>query len=1312
MTTTAQSVLDFLETRASSTALTTEQFNALATDLRTQLNQLSVDVPGTAPDAITALYSGQLGSGVHTGALAEAFRQAHPDKVRTINKTELGQLLSLDRFDLALKAALGPAGEARNQLLDTLLNGSRDANGVQQPDSLWDNASHRFTAAAQGDIVTFTPNATADRVFGRTELDVALNSQAPTINGIPREDLLRLRNDANAAGLDGDKLVLDTVNGQSRVNLTTLEVTLDTDGKVTGVGTGSYFQALGLSQQGQNLPAGHAGHFASELFERTSAPSAAQVEAAANAKLGNDYLKQYAQETFNLAEAAGDAGKMAATASYLNKLGIAGDVLALTLAATAANAAYAAGDTAGAQQILSDWALDFAGGLAGGLLAAKLVGTALAPLYMAGPAGAILAGGLTLIAGLAGGIAGGQLAGDIASLFNSAKTWFPRGDPIILDLAGDGLETVGLASNIHFDHNGDGVLTKTGWVGANDALLVWDRNANGSIDTGAELFGDFTPLPNGTLAPNGFAALAALDSNGDGILDAADPAFAELKLWRDTDQNGVTGEGELISLTDAGIVSLNLAHSLKNQSLANGNTLAREGHFTRADGSTSAMGEFHLAVDTFDTRFAEQIAVPEELRQLPNMGGAGNVRELQQAAAQSGGVAGLLAQFQSAATRAEQKALLDNLLTAWAGTSGMAKSLEERAAGKNYIEYVAIGAERGSANLRLNDWGMMDTGGQMLPMVGAGSSRTVVTFHADSPAITERYRGLIAEWSRKLHVLEAFNGQYFFNLPETKSQTPSANWGISSVSSGSGGGTGGGGGGSMVGDLPGMMGLLRIQFSQGQLDLLQQAYDSLKESVYASLVMQTRLKPYLDQIQLVIDESGLRLDVAALNQTLADKRAADPENALADLLDLDRYAGNFLSGTNWQGLADFDQMIETLPQTAGITALLDEFKVRTLTGGDDFTSLTNKADIVLAGEGNDRLHGNDGNDRLFGQGGDDRLYGGSGDDLLSGGAGNDVLYGQAGADTYVFARGYGHDVILDRAENDIRRDTVRFLGLAPADIQVTADYADNLTFTVKDTGETLKVPYASEWWGQNGVGQYVFDDGTVWSHDDALRATVAATTENDDLIHGSSAGDAITGQAGNDTLIGNGGDDVIDGGAGNDLLIGSTGLNWIYENGSYRVERNTTPQISANGNDTYLFGRGDGQDTVIDGDYTTGNSDTLRFKEGVLPADVKLIRNGSDLVLAIRGTDDQVTLKQYFDEDWRGANGPWLIERIAFADGTVLAFADVQAILFAGSAEAETLIGSRGADRLMGLDRWKPLESRRWRDGSGCANDVVWRVAA
>src|SRR5690554_1061009 len=241
------------------------------------------------------------------------------------------------------------------------------------------------------------------------------------------------------------------------------------------------------------------------------------------------------------------------------------------------------------------------------------------------------------------------------SLYNNAKGWQPPRDPIILDLDGNGLQTVGLTSNIYFDHNGDGILSKTGWVGEGDALLVWDRNANGLIDNGAELFGDFTPLPDGTLAPNGFAALSALDLNGDGILDASDPAFAELKLWIDSDQNGVTGEGELMSLADAGIASLNLGSTLKNQKQSNGNTLAREGSFTRTDGTESAMGEFHLAIDTFDTQFAEQIEVPEELRGLPMMNGSGNVRDLQQAATQSSSLQSLLGQFENSTDRFEQQ---------------------------------------------------------------------------------------------------------------------------------------------------------------------------------------------------------------------------------------------------------------------------------------------------------------------------------------------------------------------------------------------------------------------------------------------------------------------------------------------------------------------------------------------------------------------------------------------------------------------------------------------------------------------------------
>ena len=544
-----------------------------------------------------------------------------------------------------------------------------------------------------------------------------------------------------------------------------------------------------------------------------------------------------------------------------------------------------------------------------------------------------------------------------AAEFNRAKSWtWPR-DPIILDLDGDGLETVGLAGNVYFDHDGDGVLTQTGWAGVNDALLVWDRNGNGAIDTGAELFGDFTPMPNGTLAPNGFAALAALDSNGDGVIDASDPAFHELKLWRDTSQDGKTDSGELSSLADAGIVSLNLANTLKNQNLANGNQLTREGSFTRTDGTTSAMGEFNLATDTFNTKFAEQIEVPEALKTLPNMQGAGKVRELRQAATQSDGVASLLAQFQNAATRAEQKALIDQLLTAWADTSGMAKNLDARAQGQYIIQYEAFGNDRRSDHIDSVGFVAAQTAGPLTfeGMTGALSTDIGASY------LSAHYRELIDSWNQKLHALEAFNGQYFFNLPTQKSQTSNANWGMTVTTTP--GSTQNSGGIAMTYSVP----TLKLNFSTAQLDLLQQAYDSLKESVYASLVMQTRLKPYLDQIELVIDNDGIRLDAAALNQKLAEKKATDPENYLADLLDLDRYAGAFLAGTNWQGLADFDTLIDSLPNTPAIQALLDEFKVRRLTDTDESQWLGDDADIVLAGEGISwqRQHSGCGNDAIW-----------------------------------------------------------------------------------------------------------------------------------------------------------------------------------------------------------------------------------------------------------------------------------------------------------------------------------------------------------
>jgi hypothetical protein len=135
--------------------------------------------------------------------------------------------------------------------------------------------------------------------------------------------------------------------------------------------------------------------------------------------------------------------------------------------------------------------------------------------------------------------------GAIGDQFNDAEQITT---PLILDLDGDGVETIGLSDGAYFDHGGDGFAEQTGWAGSDDGLLVYDLNGNGRIETGSELFGSNTLLANGNKAINGFSALAELDSNHDGKIDANDTAFAHLRVWKDVDGDGYTFDGELHTL--------------------------------------------------------------------------------------------------------------------------------------------------------------------------------------------------------------------------------------------------------------------------------------------------------------------------------------------------------------------------------------------------------------------------------------------------------------------------------------------------------------------------------------------------------------------------------------------------------------------------------------------------------------------------------------------------------------------------------------------------------------------------------------------
>ncbi|WCM96766.1 hypothetical protein M5C96_20475 [Acidovorax sp. GBBC 1281] len=192
---------------------------------------------------------------------------------------------------------------------------------------------------------------------------------------------------------------------------------------------------------------------------------------------------------------------------------------------------------------------------------------------------------------------GGMIAWIANDLYLSARNWVTPRDPLVLDLDGDGIEAVGIdpARPILFDHDGDGTRNATGWIKGDDGLVVLDRNGNGVIDSGRELFGDQTLKPvdiyGRTLAyANGYEALAAEDGNGDKVIDANDAVYSQLRIWKDTNQDGISQAGELHTLADLGIARIGVAGTASNVNLGNGNTQPLSGSFTRTDGTTGASG--------------------------------------------------------------------------------------------------------------------------------------------------------------------------------------------------------------------------------------------------------------------------------------------------------------------------------------------------------------------------------------------------------------------------------------------------------------------------------------------------------------------------------------------------------------------------------------------------------------------------------------------------------------------------------------------------------------------------------------------------
>jgi hypothetical protein len=176
--------------------------------------------------------------------------------------------------------------------------------------------------------------------------------------------------------------------------------------------------------------------------------------------------------------------------------------------------------------------------------------------------------------------------------------------PIVLDLGSDGIRLSGPRPPVAFDLDADGAPDLTSWTrrAHDEAFLVLDRNENGVVDDGSEMFGTAVELIDGTLAAHGYQALAEFDvvelgGNENRLIDSGDEVYPRLRLWLDANRNGDTDGGELLTLAELDLVSIDLSYEFSPlvDHWGNGLNLWSNVHF--------AGGQQCRAVDVFFKRF-------------------------------------------------------------------------------------------------------------------------------------------------------------------------------------------------------------------------------------------------------------------------------------------------------------------------------------------------------------------------------------------------------------------------------------------------------------------------------------------------------------------------------------------------------------------------------------------------------------------------------------------------------------------------------------------------------------------------------------
>ena len=894
------------------------------------------------------------------------------------------------------------------------------------------------------------------------------------------------------------------------------------------------------------------------------------------------------------------------------------------------------GNEENALTMVRDWCMSMSGGFFGGMVGASIAGAIIKAcavgLFTLGPVG--MAASFILIYGLSIGLfslLGSELfslegallsksLGTIFDLFTQAENArVVRYDPLVLDMSGNGFNPTSVEDGANFDLDNNGYAERINWVQDDDVLIAVDKNGDGIINNGSELFEDGMLLNNGQLSRNGFEVLAQYDSNGDGIIDSNDVDFSQLLIWNDANGNGISETGELISLADAGIVSISLNYHTANQNTESGTLLGNVATFTKADGTSFEIAEYWVLSHHYDTievtDDTQGLEIPESITELPNVGCIGNLPSLHRAMLldDSGRIEALIRRFKNSDDLLERIQMVDELLMILADV----ENIDPTSRGANFdarklkILEVAMGEDFvgvNGVNPNENARTLLNTAYDRLR--GAYLSELLIQcgYSMITNLLFENEDGTINSDLANMFIYYLVSEVKLFGQPLFASM------------------------------LPHTMELYRnLEFVLGSDNLLQR-YREMYE---------TGLPEYATEMNMLLN--------SYIGTPMNDYLVGNENDNFLSGNDgndhLEGGAGNdWISGGSGNDVIYGNDGYDMIDGEDGDDIIYGGNGGSEIYGGsgNDQISGGNETDIIYGGDGNDTIHGYAGDDELYGDDGNDSLYGGDGNDTLDGWLGNDILQGGAGNDTYLFGYGYGIDTITDSSGVN----KIVFLDdITPADLYIKNEGSNNaVSICIRGTEDRLIINnFKSSAAYQNFTLE--FYDGTTMALNDVNSPFVNMnlTDENENIsalfavdstIHGNGGNDYLYGNVGNDTIFGDDGDDQIYGQSGNDTLYGGVGNDHLEGGEGDDVLDggigNDTLQGGA-GNDTYYFGSG---------------SNRIVFLEGITPADL-YVKNHGDYAVAIciRGTTDKLILNSFRSNN----HDPYRNFTLEFSDGTEMA---------------------------------------------------------